>query len=151
MPIYYQENLLHYLSGRYIEIKMLPFSFKEYCDWQNEQSGYLLTEKGEYLLTEDGQKIKLENSKSKDDLYNDYVFKSSLPYAAKLKTNKEIKQFLDGICDSIYVKDIMTRKKISDITMLKSVSKFVFDNIGNITSSNSIADTMTKDGRNITL
>ena len=137
------------LSGRYVEIKMLPFSFKEYCEWHNEQSGYLLKEDGGYLLTEDGKKIKPENTKSKDELYDDYIFKSSFPQASKLKTGKEIKQFLDGVSDSIYVKDVMNRKKIVDISMLKAVTKFAFDNIGNLTSSNNIAETMTKDGRNI--
>lgn len=106
------------LSGRYVEIKMLPLSFKEYVS--------------AFPKEQDMQK-----------LYNDYVFKSSFPYATRLKTSGEIKQYLDGIYDSIFIKDIVTRKNFSDISMLKSVSQFVFDNIGNLTSANKIADTMT--------
>ena len=143
-------ELATYLTGRYVEIKMLPLSFKEYSDWNYEQSGYLLKEDGGYLLTEDGKKIKLENFKSKEEIYDNYVFKSSFPYTIKLTSNREIKQYLDALMDSIFIKDIMTRKNFSDVAMLKSVTKFLFDNIGSITSSNNIAETMTKDGRKIT-
>jgi len=110
---------------------MLPFSFKEYCDWYEERDESSL------------------NLKTKEDLYNDYVYKSSLPYVSGLKTNQEVKQFLDGVCDSIYIKDVMTRKKITDIATLQNISKFMFDNGGNISSSNNIAETMTSNGKDI--
>ena len=93
------------LSGRYIEIKMLPLSFKEYVLARNE-------------------------SISLDHLYQDYIHRSSFPYALELDNLRDIHQYLDGIYNSIIVKDIITRRKIADVEMLKSVARFLFDNIG---------------------
>ena len=114
------------LSGRYIEIKMLPLSFKEYVLARNE-------------------------SISLDHLYQDYIHRSSFPYALELDNLRDIHQYLDGIYNSIIVKDIITRRKIADVEMLKSVARFLFDNIGNLISSKKIADTMTSSGRKISV
>ena len=62
---------------------------------------------------------------------------------------KEIRDYLDGLFNTIVVKDISQRKKINDAMMLRSVLRFLFDNIGNPLSSKKIADTMTSDGRKI--
>ena len=113
------------LSGRYIEIKMLPLSFEEYISYRGESD---LQQK-----------------------YVDYITKSSFPYALSLDTTKEIRTYLDGIYNTILIKDIATRKKISDISALDSVVRFMFDNIGNLCSSTKIANSMTSNGRNITV
>ena len=135
-------ELATYLGGRYVEIKMLPLSFKEYYDWHTDYKMMEDLDTGEI-------KPLIIKAKSDEELYDDYVFKSSFPQATKLKTSKEIKQYLDSLIDSIFVKDIMLRKNISDVSTLKSISKFAFDNIGNITSSSNIARTMEADGRKI--
>lgn len=114
------------LSGRYIEIKMLPLSFKEFLSAHPENS-------------------------SIDRLYQDYIHNSSFPYALKLNNPKDIRQYLEGIYDSIVLKDIVARRKISDVDMLRSVTRFLFDNIGNICSTKKIADTMTSAGRKISV
>lgn len=114
------------LSGRYVEIKMLPLSFKEYVTACGGNSGT-------------------------DRLYQDYIHNSSFPYALELEHSKDIRQYLDGIYNSIIVKDIITRRRISDVEMLKSVARFLFDNIGNMVSSKKIADTMTSAGRKISV
>ena len=98
------------LSGRYIEIKMLPLSFKEYVSAFPEQSNM-------------------------DRLYMNYTVNSSFPYALELSKPKDIKQYLEGIYDSIVLKDIVARKKFQDVAMLQSVVRFMFDNIGNTTST----------------
>jgi len=121
---------------------MLPLSFKEYYDWHTDYKMMEDLDTGEI-------KPLIIKAKSDEELYDDYVFKSSFPQATKLKTSKEIKQYLDSLIDSIFVKDIMLRKNISDVSTLKSISKFAFDNIGNITSSSNIARTMEADGRKI--
>lgn len=113
------------LSGRYIEIKMLPLSFKEYISYVGES---------------DIQKK-----------YVDYITKSSFPYTLMLDTPKEIRMYLDGLYNTVIVNDIAERKEISDIGMLKDVIKFMFDNIGNLCSSTSIANTMTSNGRKISV
>ena len=114
------------LSGRYVEIKMLPLSFKEYA-----------AARGENVAPE--------------RLYQDYIHNSSFPYALELNRPKDVRQYLDGIYNTIIVKDIITRKRINDVEMLKSTARFMFDNIGNITSTKKIADTMTSAGRKISV
>ena len=113
------------ISGRYVQIEMLPLSFKEYM----ESTG---------SMADRGTK------------FMEYLQKSSFPYALELKEQpNEIQDYLEGIYNTIVVKDIVTRKKISDTMMLRSLLRFVFDNIGNPLSSKKIADTMTSDGRKI--
>lgn len=113
------------ISGRYIEIAMLPLSFKEYV-----------------LSTGD------ENELSRK--YREYVESSSFPYVLNLKgQQREIKEYLEGVYSTIVVKDITLRKRLTDTMMLESVIRFVFDNIGNQLSTKKIADTMTSEGRKI--
>ena len=111
------------ISGRYVEIKMLPFSFKEFVEAT-------------------GQKDNLSKA------YNQYVTTSSFPYVLSLlETPQEINPYLEGIFNTILVKDIIDRKKIADTTILKSVTRFLFDNIGLELSSKKIADTLTSNSR----
>lgn len=113
------------LSGRYIEIKMLPLSFKEYISYVGE--------------TDIQRK------------YVDYITKSSFPYTLMLNSDKDIKMYLDGIYNTVIVNDIAERKNISDISILKDITKFMFDNVGNLCSSTSIANTLTSNGRKISV
>ncbi len=113
------------LSGRYVEIKMLPLSFKEYI----ESTG---------------------DTKELSRKYADYIENSSFPYTLELRdTPKELYNYLEGIYNSIVVKDIANRKKITDTMMLESITRFLFDNIGNPMSTKKIADTMISMGRKI--
>jgi hypothetical protein len=114
------------LSGRYVEIKMLPLSFKEFVSAHSQNSNL-------------------------DRLYQDYIHNSSFPYALELRRQKDIHQYLEGIYDSIVLKDIVLRRRISNVDMLKSVTRFLFDNIGNLSSTKKIADTMTSAGRKISV
>lgn len=105
------------LTGRYIEIKMLPLSFKEY----------------------------VSAFKDKTDLsrkFRNYLRYSSFPQAVELyKVNPEnITLFLDGIYHTILLKDVMQRKGITDKNVLEKVTKYLYDNIGNRTSIKSISD-----------
>ena len=68
-----------------------------------------------------------------------------------LDTPKEIRMYLDGLYNTVIVNDIAERKEISDIGLLKDVIKFMFDNVGNLCSSTSIANTMTSNGRKISV
>lgn len=111
------------LSGRYIEIKMLPLSFKEYKDAYKD----------------------LNN----DELYQKYISYGSLPYTTSLDTEDDVSMYLSSIYNDIIIKDVMARKKIQDETMLRSVANFAMDNIGNLVSTNNIANTMANDGRDI--
>lgn len=110
------------LSGRYIEIKMLPFSFKEYKSAKN-----------------------IENL---EELYKEYISLGSFPYTINLEEN-EVSKYLGSLYNDVIIKDVMIRKGIVDESMLKSVATFALDNVGNLLSSNNIANTMTSDGRAI--
>ena len=105
------------LTGRYIEIKMLPLSFKEYLS-----------------AFEDKTDISRK--------FRDYLQYSSFPQATQLfKINPEnINLFLDGIYNTILFKDVMQRKGITDKNTLERVTKYLYDNIGNRTSMKNISD-----------
>ena len=82
--------------------------------------------------------------------YVDYLQNSSFPYTLELEgQSDEIRSYLEGLYNTIVVKDIINHSKISEPRMLKSILKFIFDNIGNPLSSKKIADTMTSSGRRI--
>ena len=95
----------------------------------------------------------VESTGDEDNLqrkYTTYLENSSFPYALELAGHpKEIRDYLDGIYNTIIVKDIAQRHKITDTMMLESITRFIFDNIGNQLSTKKIADTMTSAGRKI--
>jgi len=114
------------LSGRYVEIKMLPLSLKEYVSAR-------------------------PNEVNPDRLYAEYTLGSSFPYALKMINQKDRRQYLQGIIDTIVLKDIVARRRFPDLVMLQSVERFMFDNIGNLCSTKRIADAMTSAGRKISV
>lgn len=113
------------LSGRYIELKMLPLSFSEYCIGNKEN-------------------IPVREK------YRKYIENGSFPYVLNYNSNeKEIRDYLSGIYNTVLLKDIVARYKITDVLMLESITRFIFDNIGNQLSTARIANTMTADSRRI--
>ena len=110
------------LSGRYIEIKMLPLSFKEY--------------------------ISAFDNNNYHQLFLNYMKNGGMPgNISILKTNiNDIDKYLDGIFSTIVYKDIMARNNISDKMLLESVLKFIFDSIGSPISTKKISDTLTSKG-----
>ena len=112
------------LSGRYVEIAMLPLSFKEYVQGCG-------------------------GSDNLEKAYTNYTTQSSFPYTLALDRPKDITDYLNGVYNTVVMKDIISRKKIQDVMMLESVIRFVADNIGNMLSTKRIADIMTADGRKI--
>ena len=122
------------LSGRYIELKMLPLSFKEY--YQAKLEYEKLEQKENRIL------------KTLIQYYNEYIVNSSFPYTLQLDSDlKNIHEYLSGIYNSVLLKDIVSRLKISDVMRLESVVKYIFDNIGNLTSLSKIRNALTSMGR----
>ena len=104
------------IAGRYVEIKMLPLSFKEYYGYYKE------------------------SGKSKEDLFNEYLKYGGLPHLLSLPSDeKTIASFLESIYDTVILKDVIGRNNLKDVDLLKRVFAFVCGNVGSITSSNSIA------------
>lgn len=114
------------LSGRYVEIKMLPLSFKEFVSANKTDNNI-------------------------DRLFQKYVSLGSFPYVLNFDEIDDIDKYIKGIYDSIILKDIIARKKFPDLLMFQSIVNFMLDNIGNLTSTNKIADTMTSNGRSISV
>lgn len=122
------------LSGRYIEIKMLPLSFSEFCE--------------------------LKSPGDKEALFAEYMKHGGLPYVTTLENDSDkIDTYLEGIYNTIIVKDVEERqkrkendpnkRKITDIALLKNISKFLASSIGSPVSIKSIADYVTSSGRKI--
>ena len=120
------------LSGRYVEIHVLPLSFSEYLEFTNTEA---------------------DASYRKSDLsrkFADYLRYGSFPFTCELhRDTRRIREYLGGIFNTIVLKDVMARKKIADAMMLEDVIRFMFDNIGNLFSTKKISDTMTSTGRKI--
>ncbi len=114
-------ELATYLSGRYVEIQMQPFSFKEFTEASGLQQNLQLA-------------------------YRKYQETSSFPYALFLDS-ANTGEYLESLYNTILLKDIVSRKKVQDVSMLQSTAEFLFDNIGLEVSSKKIADTMTSNGR----
>ena len=104
------------ISGRYVEIKMLPLSFKEYYEYYKN------------------------DGKSTEELFNEYLKYGGLPQLLSLPSDeKTISSFLESIYDTVILKDVVGRNKLKDIDLLKRVFAFVCGNVGSITSTNSMA------------
>lgn len=110
------------LSGRYIEIKMLPLSFKEY--------------------------VSAFDNKNYQKLFLDYMKNGGMPGNISILETmpNDIDKYLDGIFSTIVYKDIMARNNITDKILLESVLKYIFDSIGSPISTKKISDTLTSKG-----
>ena len=118
------------LSGRYIEIEMLPLSFKEYYEFYQEK----------------------DINVDKKNLFDNYLKFGSFPYITELNNNqKAIETYLAGIYNAVLLKDVAAKNKISDIMILESIIKFLFHNVGNFVSTKKIADTLNSNGRKISV
>lgn len=110
------------LSGRYVEIKMLPLSFKEYCSAFSENQNI-------------------------ERLFNDYLVNSSFPYTLELTNKDNINDYLSGLYNTVLLKDIIARRKFSDVQQVENIIKFLADNIGNECSLRKISNCLTTEGR----
>lgn len=114
------------LSGRYIEISMLPLSFSEYLEFTK------------------GRDVKSS--------FDDYLKFGSFPYVAVLnKSDAVVRTYIDGIYNTILIKDVAARERIKDISVLESIVKFLCSNIGSPVSVKKISDAINASGRKISV
>lgn len=115
-------ELATYLTGRYMQIHMLPLSFKEF--------------------------IETGNYNNELQAYQSYIENGGFPYLMNLDNDKNlIRNYLDGIFNTVLMKDVVSRNNIKDIMILDSLVKFIFDNIGNLVSTNKISNTLNSNNR----
>jgi predicted AAA+ superfamily ATPase len=118
------------LSGRYVEIPMLPLSFAEYLEFIDAKK------RGGGLASD----------------FNDYLRFGSFPYVATLGHDKSvIRGYIDGIYNTILVKDVARREGIADIAVLESIARFLCGNVGSPVSAKKISDAINSSGRRISV
>ena len=121
-------ELSTFLSGRYVEIKMQPLSFKEYLDF-----------------------LELGEDMTHKEAFNQYLQYGGLPTVVELLDNKDtIGPFLEGIYNTVLMKDVIERNGVRDAALLESILKFIAANIGSIISTKKISDYLTSSGRKTT-
>ena len=114
------------LSGRYVEIEVLPLSFREYLDF---------TEAGDTPLRL---------------AFTQYLEFGSFPYVPMLAA-QDIRTYVEGIYTSILIKDVAQRKAVTDIALLERIIKFLGNSIGSPVSAKKICDTIISSGRKISV
>jgi predicted AAA+ superfamily ATPase len=107
------------LSGRYIEIHLLPLSFSEYLELKGG---------------------------TPRDAFNAYFLGGGFPYAASLDDEEIRRDYLAGIYNTVLLKDVVGRKHIGNVELLERVIRFLFDHVGSTVSPKKIADSLTSSG-----
>lgn len=126
-------DLATLLTGRYVEISMLPLSFKEYFD-----------------IT----------SGNPETVFADYMRNGALPYIAVMdKTQEKVDTYLEGIYNTVIVRDIEERqsrkesdpgkRKVNDLALLKNIARFLASSIGSPISIKSVTDYLISSGRKV--
>ena len=106
-------ELSTHISGRYTEVKVLPLSFSEY--------------------------LELHPSDDKDSRFSDYLRYGGLPVVNPDSDRTFIEGLLEGIFNTVLVKDVLYRLKTDDVSKITAIAKFLYSNIGNITNIDNIA------------
>ena len=116
-------DLSTHLAGRYINIKMMPFTFSEYLELQNSQ-GII---------------------KDKDEAFLEYVEWGGMPQIYNSTSIQERKMYLRDLYNTVILKDIVERNNIKDVNLLNRVIQFMMENIGGVISANSITKFLKND------
>ena len=116
-------NLATLLSGRFVEIPVLPLSFAEFYSVYHKKN------------------------KSDERIFSDYLYQGSMPALIHFHNDdNNIRDYLMGVVNTVLLKDIMARLNLSSATMLETITAYLFDNIGNLTNATKIANTLTTIG-----
>ena len=110
------------LTGRYVQVEMLPLSFKEFHSAYSQQN------------------------LSDMDIYNLYIEHSSFPRLVHVEDDESIDEYLESILNTVVLKDIVTRLKITDVPLLLDIIKYLLANIGSLINPTKIANTLTSYG-----
>ncbi len=112
------------LTGRYVELRMLPFSFAEYWSARG----------GEENL---------------EDAFNRYLTYGGMPFAARLDDPQSISDYLGGVFNTVLVEDVARRHPRMDMRAFRDLSAFIADNVGNITSRKRLAAGLAQAGTKV--
>lgn len=140
-------ELSTYLSGRYVETRMLPLSFAEYADF----CGVEFTSGSAVAFSANGKPVLF------DDLLGRYLAFGGMPAIASLDTTQQAyAAYMSSVYDAVAVRDIINRERergrsrVSDPRLLRSIATFLADNVGNECSANGIAAALSSGGTKTT-
>lgn len=111
-------DLATLFTGRYIEIHMFPFSFKEYCEYYSDQA-------------------------DKDKLFEEYFIKGGLAGSYAYNTDLDRTTYIKEVYETIVNRDLVQKYNLPDTQVLRQLSEFLMDNISNLTSPNRVSDILT--------
>lgn len=111
-------DLATLFTGRYIEIHMFPFSFKEYCEYYSDQA-------------------------DKDKLFEEYFIKGGLAGSYAYNTDLDRTTYIKEVYETIVNRDLVQKYNLPDTQVLRQLSEFLMDNISNLTSPNKVSDILT--------
>ncbi len=120
-------ELATYLSGRTISFRVMPFNFKEYCEFKTEE----------------------QPGKSYEELLDEYMQWGGFPLVCKEKEDSSKEVILSNIYDSVVLKDIIMRNKIASPIALEKVLDYVVANSSTTISGNAIAEVLSEDGQSV--
>lgn len=108
-------DLATLFTGRYIEIHVFPFSFKEYCQYYDDIN-------------------------DKDKLFDDYIIKGGLAGSYVYGNEKDRTSYIKEVYKTIITRDLVQKYELTDTLVLQRLSEFLMDNISNITSPNKVSE-----------
>ena len=111
-------DLATLFTGRYIEIHMFPFSFKEYCEYYSDEN-------------------------DKDKLFEEYFIKGGLAGSYVYNTDLDRITYIKEVYETIVNRDLVQKYNLPDTHVLRQLSEFLMDNISNLTSPNRVSDILT--------
>lgn len=112
------------LSGRYVEIRMLPLSYKEFLNF-----------------------YKFEEGMTQEEKFQKYLQIGGMPILKQFDFNiSQINETLEGIYSTVILRDVLDRNNVTDHSLLNRLVRFLADNIGSITSPNSIGNVLSYEG-----
>ena len=113
------------LTGRYVELRMLPFSFAEFFSVQQEEC-------------------------NAEEAFNRYLTYGGMPFAATLEDPTSISDYLGGVFSTIVLEDVARRHPRIDMRAFQDLAAFIADNVGNISSRKRIASGLSRAGSAMT-
>ena len=116
-------DLATHLAGRYISIKMMPFTFSEYLELQKSQGIF----------------------KEKEEAFLEYIEWGGMPQIYNSTSIQERKMYLRDLYNTVILKDIVERNSIKDVNLLNRVIQFMMENVGGVISANSITKFLKSD------
>ena len=112
-------DLATLFTGRYIEIHVYPFSFKEYCNYY-------------------------DNNHDIEKLFEDYTIKGGLAGSYAYNTEKDRKDYIKEVYETIVTRDLVQKYSLPDTQVLQRLSEFLMDNISNLTSPSRISNMLSE-------